>query len=145
MGELVLPTELVVGALLALVLLVAVATYARRRAIARGEPLVVCAVRDVDASRWRLGLARYGQSGLDWFTLAGISIRPARRWARSSLEIGPPRSPARGDRLDILPDAVVVTCAADGSRFDLALAPGPHTALRSWVEASPPGEHLHVA
>ena len=140
-----LPGEVLVAALLLVALVVTGATFARRRTIARGEPLVLCAVRDPGAGRWRVGLARYGANGLDWFTLGGLSLRPSRHWQRTRLEIGPPRRMAPGDQLDVLPDAVAVACRYNDSSFDLALSPGPYTALRSWLEASPPGFNVNVA
>jgi len=60
-----LPSEALVAALIATALVIIGATFARRRTIARGEPLVVCAVRDPGAGRWRVGLARYGATGYD--------------------------------------------------------------------------------
>jgi len=140
-----LPSEALVAALIATALVIIGATFARRRTIARGEPLVVCAVRDPGAGRWRVGLARYGATGLDWFTLGGLSLRPSRHWQRTLLEIGPPRRLAPEDQLDVLPDAVAVACRCDDLMFDLALSPGPYTALRSWLEASPPGFNVNVA
>ena len=140
-----LPGEVLVAALLAVVLVVTATVFARRRTIARGEPLVVCAVRDAGSGRWRVGLARYGASGLDWFTLGGLSLRPSRHWQRTRLEIGAPRRLEPGDHLDVLPDAVAVACHYDNQTFDLALSPGPYTALRSWLEASPPGFNVNVA
>ena len=139
------PGELLVAALVLVLGVVIAATFARRRTIARGEPLVVCAVRDPGAGRWRVGLARYGATGLDWFTLGGVSLRPSRHWPRTRLEIGPPRRLPQGEQLDVLPDAVAVACRCDDLTFDLALSPGPYTALRSWLEASPPGFNVNVA
>ena len=145
MHGLLLPTEWLVAALAATVAVLVGLTFVRRRTIARGEPLVVCAVREDGASRWNVGLARYGASGLDWFTLGGMSLRPSRHWQRTRLEIGPPRLLAPEDQLAVLPDAVAVACRCNDVAFDLALSPGPYTALRSWLEASPPGFNVNVA
>ena len=88
MHELWLTGELLVGGCLFIVVAVLGAVFIRRRLIARGKPLTVCALREPGERRWRFGLVRYGATGLEWFKLAGISLRPARRWERSLLEFG---------------------------------------------------------
>lgn len=143
MADLLLSTEWLVAACAVLVALVVSATFVRRRTIARGEPLVVCAIREAGSPRWRFGLARYGPSRLDWFTLGGLSTRPARRWERAGLDIDVPRRLTGG--LAVLPEAVAVACSHGGVMFELALGPGSYTALRSWLEASPPGYNANVA
>ena len=45
----------------------------------------------------------------------------------------------------LIHQAVGVGCAHEGDRFELAMAPGPYTALRSWLEAAPPGQNVNVA
>ena len=146
MREVLLTSEVLVAACALIVLAVVGGTFARRRMIARGKPLTVCAIREPESRKWRFGLARYGGTGLEWFTLGGLSVRPARRWDRTRLQIGAPRPLPDGDRpVVLMPDAVQVSCQHAGTRFDLALPPGPYTALRSWLEASPPGYNVNVA
>lgn len=145
MHELWLSSELLVGGCLFIVVFVLGAVFARRRLIARGKPLTVCALREPADGRWRFGLVRYGTTGLEWFTLAGISLRPARRWDRTLLQFGASRPLEAGERPEtLIPGAMRVDCSYRGARFDLALAQAPYTALRSWLEASPPGRNVHV-
>ena len=146
MNGLWLTSELLVGCCLFTVAFVLGAIFARRRLIARGKPLTVCALRDSGDGPWRFGLVRYGATGLEWFTLAGISLRPAKRWDRSVLEFGAGRRLETGEKPEILiPGAMKVDCSYRAERFELALAQGPYTALRSWLEASPPGRNFYVA
>jgi len=141
-----LTSELLVGGCLLLVVIVLGSVFVRRRLIARGKPLTVCALREPDDGRWRFGLVRYGATGLEWFKLAGISLRPARRWERSLLEFGAGQPLEAGERPEILsPGALRVDCRYRGARFEIALAQAPYTALRSWLEASPPGRNVNVA
>lgn len=146
MHELWLSGELLVGGCLFMVVFVLGAVFVRRRLIARGKPLTVCALRESEDDPWRLGLVRYGATGLEWFTLAGISLRPARRWQRALLEFGSGRTLETGERPEVLiRGAVKVDCSYRHERFEIALAPAPYTALRSWLEASPPGRDFYVA
>jgi len=138
--------ELLVGGVLFIVVLALGAVFTRRRLIARGNPLTVCALREPGDRRWRFGLARYGPTGLEWFTLAGLSLRPARHWERTLLDIGAGQPLAPGERPEILiPAAMKADCRYGQTRFEIALARAPYTALRSWLEAAPPGHNVNVA
>jgi hypothetical protein len=144
--ELWLTSELLVGGCLFIVAFVLGSIFVRRRLIARGKPLTVCALRASSESRWRFGLARYGATGLDWFTLTGISLRPAKRWERGLLQFGAGLPMAAGERPEILiAGAIKVDCRYREARFEIALAQAEYTALRSWLEASPPGRNFYVA
>jgi hypothetical protein len=141
-----LTSELLVGGCLFIVVAVLGAVFIRRRLIARGKPLTVCALREPGDRRWRFGLLRYGTNGLEWFTLAGLSLRPARQWDRSLLDVGAGQSLESGERPEIMiPAAIGVDCGYRETRFEIALARAPYTALRSWIEASPPGRNVNVA
>jgi hypothetical protein len=144
--ELWLTSEVIVGGCLFIAVIVLGAIFIRRRLIARGKPLIVCAVRETGADRWRLGLVRYGPTGLEWFKLAGISLRPARAWERTELQFGAGRLLEAGERPEVLiAGAVKVDCTYRDARFEIALAQAQYTALRSWLEASPPGRNVNVA
>ena len=146
MRELWLTSELLVGGCLFIVVFMLGAVFIRRRVIARGKPLTVCALREPGNGRWRFGLVRYGTTELEWFRLAGISLRPARRWERALLVFGTGRFLEVGDRPEILiGGAITVDCRYREARFEMALAQAPYTALRSWLEASPPGRNVNVA
>lgn len=146
MRDLLLTSEILVGSALFVVAAVLGGVFTRRRFIARGEPLTVCALREPGDQRWRFGLARYGTTGLEWFTLLGLSLRPARQWERGLLEIGVGQPLEHGERPEVLiPAAMRVECRYRRARFEIALAEAPYTALRSWLEASPPGRGVNVA
>ncbi|HEY5247977.1 MAG TPA: DUF2550 domain-containing protein [Dermatophilaceae bacterium] len=146
MHELWLTSEWLVGGCLSLVAFLLGAVFIRRRLIARGKPLTVCALRESAGGPWRLGLVRYGATGLEWFKLAGISLRPARRWERTLLKFGTGRPLEAGERPEVLiAGAIKVDCTYREAHFEIALAQAPYTALRSWLEASPPGRNFYVA
>lgn len=136
--------EAVVSMLLILLALGLIFVYVRRRAIAGGKPLMVCALLIPGAARWRLGLLRFGPNTMDWFSVAGPSLRPVRSWQRPLLVLGPPE-PIR-QVVPGLPDtAVAVPATYSGHTFGLALAPAAYTAMRSWLESAPPGFNVNVA
>lgn len=145
MHELWLTSEVLVGGCLFIVLVLG-AVFSRRRLIARGKPLTVCALRAGGHDRWRFGLVRYGTSGLEWFTLTGISLRPAKVWERTLLEFNAVRPLEPGEKPEVLiPGAMRVDCTYRDAQFELALAKAQYTAVRSWLEASPPGRNVNVA
>jgi hypothetical protein len=146
MHGLLLTSELLVGSALFIVLIVLGTIFARRRLIARGKPLTVCALREPADPRWRFGFARYGTTGLEWFTLSGLSLRPARFWERTELDFGTGQLLGPSERPEILiPSAWSVDCCYRDESFEIALAVAPYTALRSWLEAMPPGYNANVA
>ena len=139
-------SEWLVGGCLFLAVFLLTAVFIRRRVIARGTPLTVCALREPGDGRWRFGLARYATTGVEWYTLAGISLRPARQWDRMLLDVGFGEFLESGERPEILiPEAMRVDCRCREDSFEIALGQDPYTALRSWVEASPPGRNANVA
>lgn len=138
-------TEVVIGTLVVLVAVALVATYLRRRYIAGGLPLTVCGMRAPGADRWRVGLVRFGEASLEWYSLGGLSLRPRHRWARQTLELEAPQRIERKDMIRILPDAYRVPASDRGVHFELGLQPAAYTALRSWQEAAPPGYNVNVA
>ena len=146
MEELWLTGEVLVGGCLFVVIVVLGLVFIRRRLIARGKPLTVCALREPGDDKWRFGLVRYGTTGLEWFKLTGVSLCPARRWERTLLDFGASQLLPVGERPEILiGGALRVDCSYRGEHFELALARAPYTALRSWLEASPPGRNVNVA
>ena len=145
MPSVLVSSEIVIGTLLVVAVLVHATTFARRRFIAKGLPLTLCGLRRSEADRWRLGLIRFGDNALEWYALGGVSVRPKHRWLRQRLLLDAPE-PLRGnDSIPLLPEASRVPCT-DGDRdFELALQGTAYTALRSWQEAAPPGYNVNVA
>ena len=141
-----LTSEVLVGGLLFTGLAFLGSIFIRRRLIARGKSLTVCALREPGDGRWRFGLARFGSTRLEWFTLWGLSLRPARRWERAVLDIGTGQPLVPSERPEILiPSAWRVDCCYRQESFEIALAQARYTALRSWLETRPPGHNVYVA
>ncbi|GAA4719258.1 DUF2550 domain-containing protein [Pedococcus ginsenosidimutans] len=135
--------EIIVGALALLAVLALAYIFVRRRLLSSGAPLMLCALRAQDRSSYRLGLLRFSGGTLEWYTLIGPSPRPVRTWERPRLELGPPQTSQ--EAIAGLPEAVTVACRYDGDEFRIALAPAAYTAMRSWLESSPPGFNVNVA
>ena len=139
----VVSAEILAGALILLALLALTYIFVRRRLLASGAPLMLCALQPHGRSQYRLGLLRFSGTTLEWFTLIGPSPRSARTWDRTRLELGPPGLPKTA--IAGLPEAVTVDCHYGTDTFSLALAPSAYTAMRSWLESSPPGFNVNVA
>lgn len=135
--------ELVLVVALALLVSVTVFVWIRRRYISGGKPVMLCAISTGDR-RWRLGLARIAGDRLDWFSVVGPSLRPAHAWVRHDLDLGAPHRLV--EAVPGLPsDAVCVTGRSRTTNYELALSPAAYTALRAWLESSPPGFNVNVA
>jgi hypothetical protein len=141
--SLLISAEIVAGVLVVLALSALLYIFVRRRLLSSGAPLMLCALQPHGRSQYRLGLLRFAGGTLEWFTLVGPSPRPAHTWERPRLELGPPRKP-RGP-IAGLPDPVTVACRHGADEFEMALAPAAYTAMRSWLESSPPGFNVNVA
>jgi hypothetical protein len=142
-------TPLVVAELvLALVVLVLVGAltfvWAPRRYISGdGRPVMLCARREADGSRWRLGLARLSTEHFEWFSIVGPSLRPEVSWLRGQVDFGS-ASPL-SDPIPGLADPVAVVGRAGASTCEFAFVPAAYTAVRAWLESSPPGYNVNVA
>ena len=141
--SLVVSAEIVVGVLVLLVLGALLYIFVRRRLLASGAPLMLCALQAPGRRDFRLGLLRFSGGSLEWYTLVGPSPRPSRQWERPRLELGPPLPLEHA--ISGLQEAVSVECRYGSESFRLALAPTAYTAMRSWLESSPPGFNVNVA
>jgi hypothetical protein len=135
-----------VAGLLALALiLVAVYLIVRRRLLARSGGTFDLSVR-VRAYRpgrgWVLGVGRYNSDALEWFRIFSLSVRPARTYRRSRLEVGPRRSVQRVEEYALYDDAIVVECRYGGEPVELAMTEAALTGLLAWLEAAPPGRGM---
>lgn len=143
MTDLLFTVEVAVGIALAVLLTWALTVAGRRRAIGRGSLLTLCAYAPDGSRSWRRGLIRFGAHGVEWFPMTGFSLRPRHHWGRRELELGSAVPLPDGAGLD-LHDAVSVSCRHGDAVFHLALGHAAYTALRSWVEAAPPGATSNV-
>lgn len=140
----IVAVELVLAVALALLVAFMVYVWLRRRWIAGGKPMMLCAISADEDSRWRLGLLRISGERLDWFSVVGPSPRPAQSWVRHELDLGAPQR--LGDSVPGLPpDAVSVRGHSTSQDYDLAMSPAAYTAVRAWLESSPPGYNVNVA
>jgi hypothetical protein len=145
MPTVLVSAEILVGVLVGVVCVALASVFIRRRAIAGGKLLTLCGYRRPAGGRWRLGLARFGSNRLEWFSIVGLTLRPRHSWDRMGLDLDAPLTLQGLDRIDLLPDAVGVRCSYGDVEFDLAVQPPAYTALRSWLEAAPPGSGADVA
>jgi len=133
---------------------------ARRHLIARGYELLLCSLRVGADAPWHTGLLRLSHTHLEWFPLFGVTTRARYRWARTALEVGAPgpvpsdapalaagssrlvgvslTSSASGVVADRWPTPARVPASGEAERIDLVVGAEPYTAIRSWVESSPP-------
>lgn len=136
--------ELILGSIAVLAVGFVAFVWLRRRYIAAGSQLMLCALRTEAEPRWRLGLARLSGDHLQWFSVVGPSLRPERRWLRHELDLGVPTGvPETIPGLP--PDAVAVSGECGPLTCSLAMSSAAYTALRAWLESSPPGFNVNVA
>ena len=141
-------SELILGGLLLCAALLVGFIWLRRQLISASGPLLLCALRTPTVSTWRLGFLRFGPESLDWFSIVGPTMRPHRSWTRSSVRISvpePAREPIPGLSDPVRVEASALEASADEARFELAMSPGGHTTIRSWMESAPPGFNLNVS
>jgi len=133
---------------LALVVLMVVGAltfvWARRRFISGdGRPVMLCAQRPDAGGRWRLGLARLSSDRFEWFSIVGPSLRPEVSWVRGELDFG--SAVPLADPIPGLADPVAVEGRAGAETCEFAFVPAAYTAVRAWLESSPPGFNVNVA
>ncbi len=126
----------VLGAVVLVVLAVAVVGASRLRVLSGRIGSFVCAARPAGppAGPWTAGIAHYGAGRIDWWRSWSLAPRPARTWWRHDLELTG-RAPLQrpGD-----PEQVLVQCRYHGTDFDLAMSPDAAAGLTAWLEAAPP-------
>ncbi len=140
----VVATELVLAVIVVLVVGALTFVWVRRRLISGdGRPVMLCALREEASSRWRLGLARLGAQRFEWFSIVGPSLRPEVSWLRGQVDLGIPQPLA--DPIPGLAEPVSVTAKSGQESYDFAFVPAAYTAVRAWLESSPPGYNVNVA
>ncbi|MGX2994489.1 DUF2550 domain-containing protein [Streptomyces sp. JNUCC 64] len=149
----------------ALVVLVVVGLFAfglRRRLIQRSGGTFDCSLRwdapvpveedgdgegaaDTSGKGWGYGIARYSGDRIEWFRVFSYAHRPRRVLERSAIEVIGRRAPEGEEELALLSDAVVLACAHQGVRLELAMSEDALTGFLAWLEAAPPGQRVNVA
>jgi hypothetical protein len=136
--------ELVLAVVVVVLVGALTVVWVRRRLISGdGRPVMLCALRDKGGTRWRLGLARLGAQRFEWFSIVGPSLRPEISWLRGEVDLGIPTPIA--DPIPGLAEPVSVTGRAGGRTCEFAFVPAAYTAVRAWLESSPPGYNVNVA
>ncbi|PZU42968.1 MAG: DUF2550 domain-containing protein [Arsenicicoccus sp.] len=105
-------------------------------------PPMPAAYRDEDGA-WRRGTLRFTEDRLSLKGSGGLSVGP---WMRGNLDLGV-AGPLATQDADALGGAALIRVPVTygTSRFEIALGEQHYTALRSWVEAVPPGWNSQVA
>lgn len=134
--------EIVVGACLFAAIAALAFIFARRRWLSRGGDLILCALRPDVPERWRSGLLRFDETSIAWLPLLSASLRPTYCWERYGLDLGNFAELEPGEALGVGSVRAVLRGVPIGrgpDRAEIALGQEPYTALRAWVEATPPG------
>ncbi|MFB9777698.1 DUF2550 domain-containing protein [Brevibacterium otitidis] len=133
--------------LVGLAVVLVVLFLVRRRAIAKLQGAFDCSIsvgEDTPRPRWRLGVAVFTVTSLDWFPIFSLTRGPTMTLPRQDMEIVSRAEPDSAEQYAVMPGAVIVTAAytaADGSCHEtrLALDYEALAALASWLESAPPG------
>lgn len=108
---------------------------------------IPCGFRGAGEATWTVGVLGYDGTQLVHKAPVGRSLVVRHRWDRVRLDLGYAEHVTRMETAPVLPPdlTLVVRCGYRETAFDLALTEGHYTALRSWVEAAPPGWNANVA
>lgn len=133
----------IVGALLLLLVLYALALVVRRRWISRDGGTFELSHRVPPESGsgrgWVLGVGRYSGDLLEFFRVFSVSPRPRRVLDRGELSYDGPRESSGGESHSLYAGHVIVSCRSPRESFELAMSPDALTGFLAWLEASPPG------
>lgn len=124
----------VIGAILALVLLVGGLLLWRLHALGRRVGSFECAMRR--GEHWHAGIATYARDHLDWHRVVSLSLRPSRRWRREDLMVLRRNLRQLEGRASQVGE---VHCAYRGQDLFLAANDQALDGLVSWLESAPPG------
>ncbi|MGB3828188.1 MAG: DUF2550 family protein [Ornithinimicrobium sp.] len=106
-----------------------------------------CGYRPSSSDSWSIGTLTYEENRLIYSRSGGSFASKVRHWDRDVLDvnIGLPVDGAEVASALRGVDMISVPCRYGEETFELAVTLGRYTALRSWVEAIPPGSHANVA
>lgn len=132
----------VIGAVLALVLLLGLTLVARRRFLEREGGTFELSYRarvHRPGRGWLLGLGRYQGETLQWFRMFSLSVGPKCSWERADLEYAGRRDPSGAEEMSLYADHIVVSCSTPDGPLELAMSPDSLVGFQAWLEAMPPG------
>ncbi len=136
----------VVGVAVLLVLAATMFPVGRRMYLQRPMGTFACSVRlggSGNRKGWSYGVGRYHGDRVEWFEIFSFSPRPRHVFARRELKLRG-RRPARAEEIHGVPAAMILECDLGGKVLELAMSQDALTGFMSWVEAAPPGHHLHA-
>ena len=117
----------------------------RRRSLTRAAGAFDCSAETLGKPGvWRLGVAVFGGSALDWYPVFSLRPHPSHMLPRSDLEIIDRGRPKEAEQYSLLPDAQVIVCRYDMHRgapktIRIALDAEALSGFASWLESAPPG------
>lgn len=137
----------VLGALVALVVLLLVALALRRRWLAREGGTFECSMRlrtTTPGAGWVLGVARYRGENLEWFRFFSFSVRPRQTLQRQEVRTLDSREPDPVEAVSLAAGQRILRLEVIGpghprAERDLAMSQDSMTGLLAWLEAAPPG------
>ncbi len=138
------------AAFLILVVVAATVLATRRYLLERGGGTVECGLRrPAGQGAWRLGVASYQGDELCWYDALGVLLRPEHVLHRRSLTVLSRRPSLPSEAATLGPQRVVIeVCTQQAAgpsdeHVELAMTEEALTGFLAWLEASPPGSHLH--
>lgn len=137
----------VLGALVALTLLLLVALGLRRRWLAREGGTFECSMRlrtTTPGAGWVLGIARYHGGNLQWFRFFSFSARPRQTLQRAEVRVLDSREPDPVEAVSLAAGQRIIRLEVIGpthprAQRDLAMSQDSMTGLLAWLESAPPG------
>lgn len=110
-------------------------------------PRAYCGFRRDARDPWLVGTLSYETDRLVYSKPGGRFASATHQWDRYGLDVSIGATINGADVAQHLRgvDMVCVPCRFKGEKFELAVTTGRYTALRSWVEAVPPGSNVNVA
>lgn len=130
--------------------LLAVAARFAFNAFASGNglaPATYCGFRRDACDAWLVGTLSYETDRLVYNTPGGRFASAMHQWDRHGLDVSIGAAINGADVAQELRgvEMVSVPCRFGNEQFELAVTAGRYTALRSWIEALPPGSNVNVA
>ena len=116
----------------------------RRRWLARRGGVFDCSLRlrtTTPGTGWVLGVARYSQDTLEWFSAFSPSLRPRLTFPRAKTRAGDQRSPDQIESVLLFDDQRIIRLETMGvGSWEVSMLTDSLTGLLSWLEAAPPGQ-----